>query len=115
MCACLCCVSVEKVHLSCVLSSKGDFFFNTGPPSCVQVSFTSLDVVLHSEALLSAVNFLSLALWSGTAGRETRPAAEGHMLAPKSSQYQSRFCDVVRRLPVWHWWRWSMFDPLLSS
>lgn len=55
------------------------------------MSFTSLDVILHSEALLSAINFLSLALSNGTVGRDNRPAAEDQ-LSTKSSQYQGKLC-----------------------
>lgn len=53
-----------------------------------QVSFTSMDFILHSEALLSTINFLSVALSSGNTDREIRSVAEDQMLATKSSQYQ---------------------------
>ncbi|KAM8893527.1 intermembrane lipid transfer protein VPS13C isoform 2-T2 [Spinachia spinachia] len=54
----------------------------------VNVTFTSLDLMLHTEALLSAINFLSAALSSGgTASleREIRPKMEDKATAAKSS------------------------------
>lgn len=56
----------------------------------LQVSFNSLDLILHSEALLSTLNFLSVALSSGNTDREIRPTTEDQMLATKSSQCQQK-------------------------
>lgn len=51
-----------------------------------KVTFTSLDLMLHTEALLSAINFLSVALSSDNIDREIRPKIEDKMLSTKSSQ-----------------------------
>lgn len=54
----------------------------------LQVTFTSLDVMLHTEALLSAVNFLSTSLSSSgvpSAEKDVRPKTEGKMASVKSS------------------------------
>lgn len=54
--------------------------------------FTSLDLVLHTEALLSAVNFLSVALSPDSLSspeRETRTRTEHRMVSAKSSQYNT--------------------------
>ncbi|XP_062417924.1 intermembrane lipid transfer protein VPS13C isoform X4 [Pungitius pungitius] len=54
----------------------------------INVTFTSLDLMLHTEALLSAINFLSAALSSGgTASleREIRPKTEDKAASAKSS------------------------------
>lgn len=77
----------------------------------VQVTFTSLDLILHTEALLSAISFLSAALSSGSVSsleRETRTNTEDKMMSTKSSQYNThnklkflprisvvKTCDVV--------------------
>lgn len=54
-----------------------------------QVIFTSLDLVLHTEALLSAVNFLSAALSSHDVSlpeKETRIKTEHKTVSSKSGQ-----------------------------
>uniref|UniRef100_A0AAQ4Q6C5 Vacuolar protein sorting 13 homolog C n=2 Tax=Gasterosteus aculeatus aculeatus TaxID=481459 RepID=A0AAQ4Q6C5_GASAC len=54
----------------------------------IDVTFSSLDLMLHTEALLSAINFLSAALSSGgTASleREIRPKTEDKAASAKSS------------------------------
>ncbi|KAL6113696.1 vps13c [Pungitius sinensis] len=54
----------------------------------INVTFTSLDLMLHTEALLSAINFLSAALSSGGAAslqREIRPKTEDKAASAKSS------------------------------
>lgn len=55
------------------------------------MTFTSLDVMLHTEALLSAINFLSTALSSGggvpSPEKEVRPKTEDKTVSAKSSQY----------------------------
>lgn len=54
-----------------------------------QVIFTSLDLVLHTEALLSAVNFLSAALSSHDVSlpeKETRTKTEHKTVSSKSGQ-----------------------------
>uniref|UniRef100_A0A8C4NUD4 Vacuolar protein sorting-associated protein 13C n=1 Tax=Dicentrarchus labrax TaxID=13489 RepID=A0A8C4NUD4_DICLA len=53
-----------------------------------QVTFTSLDLMLHTEALLSTINFLSAALLSGSVSspeREIRPKTEDKTVSAKSS------------------------------
>lgn len=55
----------------------------------LQVIFTSLDLVLHTEALLSAVNFLSAALSSHDVSlpeKETRARTEQRTVSSKSGQ-----------------------------
>lgn len=52
----------------------------------LKVTFTSLDLMLHTEALLSAINFLSVALSSDNIDREIRPKIEDKMVSTKSSQ-----------------------------
>lgn len=56
----------------------------------LQVTFTSLDLMLHTEALLSAINFLSTALSSGSSmpssGRDIRLKTEDRTVSAKSSQ-----------------------------
>lgn len=55
----------------------------------LQVIFTSLDLVLHTEALLSAVNFLSAAISSHDVSlpeKETRTRMEHKTVSSKSSQ-----------------------------
>uniref|UniRef100_A0A4W6CPA1 Vacuolar protein sorting 13 homolog C n=1 Tax=Lates calcarifer TaxID=8187 RepID=A0A4W6CPA1_LATCA len=56
---------IKKIAMKC-LEFKGKFHLFTDPTVCfcLQVTFTSLDVMLHTEALLSAINFLSVALSS---------------------------------------------------
>uniref|UniRef100_A0A8C3A3N4 Vacuolar protein sorting 13 homolog C n=1 Tax=Cyclopterus lumpus TaxID=8103 RepID=A0A8C3A3N4_CYCLU len=54
----------------------------------INVTFTSLDLMLHTEALLSAINFLSVALLSGSVAspeREIRPKTEEKTASAKSS------------------------------
>ncbi|MEQ2232649.1 hypothetical protein ILYODFUR_013655 [Ilyodon furcidens] len=56
----------------------------------IHVTFTSLDVMLHTEALLSAVNFLSSSLSSSSmpyAEKEVCLKTEEKMASAKSSQY----------------------------
>lgn len=56
----------------------------------LQVTFTSLDLMLHTEALLSAINFMSAALSSGSVSpveRETSLRTEDKTVSAKSSQY----------------------------
>lgn len=58
-----------------------------------QVIFTSLDLVLHTEALLSAVNFLSAALASHDVSlpeKETRTKTEHKTVSSKSGQ-----CNMI--------------------
>lgn len=65
----------DLLHLSLALS--------------LQVIFTSLDLVLHTEALLSAVNFLSAAISSHDVSlpeKETRTRMEHKTVSSKSSQ-----------------------------
>uniref|UniRef100_UPI0037E99E70 intermembrane lipid transfer protein VPS13C n=1 Tax=Semicossyphus pulcher TaxID=241346 RepID=UPI0037E99E70 len=54
----------------------------------INVTFTSLDLMLHTEALLSAMNFLSAALSSGSASspeKEIRPKTEDKTVSAKST------------------------------
>ncbi|XP_068584903.1 intermembrane lipid transfer protein VPS13C isoform X2 [Cebidichthys violaceus] len=54
----------------------------------INVTFTSLDLMLHTEALLSAINFLSAALSSGSVAspeREIRPKTEDKTVSAKST------------------------------
>lgn len=54
------------------------------------MAFTSLDLVLHTEALLSAINFLSAVLSSGSASspeRDTRTKTKDKTMLAKDSQY----------------------------
>lgn len=58
--------------------------------NCLQVAFTSLDLVLHTEALLSAINFLSAVLSSGSASSpewDTRTKTRDKTMLAKDSQY----------------------------
>lgn len=66
----------------------------------VQVTFTSLDLILHTEALLSAMNFLSTALSAGSVSsleRETKTKTEDKMMSTKPSQYNAH--DKLEFLP----------------
>uniref|UniRef100_A0A3P9AR25 Vacuolar protein sorting 13 homolog C n=1 Tax=Maylandia zebra TaxID=106582 RepID=A0A3P9AR25_9CICH len=58
-------------------------------PNFSTVTFTSLDVMLHTEALLSAINFLSTALSSGggvpSPEKEVRPKTEDKTVSAKSN------------------------------
>ncbi|XP_070763918.1 intermembrane lipid transfer protein VPS13C isoform X2 [Enoplosus armatus] len=54
----------------------------------INVTFTSLDLMLHTEALLSAINFLSAALLSSSMPspeREIRPKTEDKTVSTKST------------------------------
>ncbi|XP_078029066.1 intermembrane lipid transfer protein VPS13C isoform X7 [Epinephelus lanceolatus] len=54
----------------------------------INVTFTSLDLMLHTEALLSAMDFLSAALSSGTMAspeRDLRPKTEDKTVSTKST------------------------------
>lgn len=65
----------------------GDECFTSGSLS-LQVTFTSLDVMLHTEALLSALNFLSTALSSSSmpsSEKNLLPKAEERTASAKSS------------------------------
>ncbi|XP_029702157.1 vacuolar protein sorting-associated protein 13C isoform X2 [Takifugu rubripes] len=66
----------------------------------VNVSFNSLDLILHSEALLSTINFLSVALSSGNTDREIRPTTEDQMLATKSTTMPLPAQDNIINLKV---------------
>uniref|UniRef100_A0A4W6CNZ5 Vacuolar protein sorting 13 homolog C n=1 Tax=Lates calcarifer TaxID=8187 RepID=A0A4W6CNZ5_LATCA len=52
------------IHHICSCVGKFHLFTDPTVCFCLQVTFTSLDVMLHTEALLSAINFLSVALSS---------------------------------------------------
>lgn len=64
----------------------------------LQVTFTSLDLMLHTEALLSAINFLSAALSSGSVPspeKEIRlKTGDSRTVSAKSSQYSRRVQSV---------------------
>lgn len=56
---------------------------------CLQVTFTSLDLVLHTEALLSVISFLSVALSYGSSvspDKEVVMKNEDKMSSSKSSE-----------------------------
>lgn len=62
------------------------------------MTFTSLDLMLHTEALLSAINFLSAALLSGSVSspeKEIRlKTDDSKTLSTKSSQYNRHVLSV---------------------
>ncbi|XP_036950284.1 vacuolar protein sorting-associated protein 13C isoform X4 [Acanthopagrus latus] len=69
----------------------------------VNVTFTSLDLMLHTEALLSAINFLSAALSFGSVPspeREIRPKTEDKMVSTKSTALVSPADSEVIDLKV---------------
>ncbi|XP_050931802.1 LOW QUALITY PROTEIN: intermembrane lipid transfer protein VPS13C [Lates calcarifer] len=69
----------------------------------INVTFTSLDVMLHTEALLSAINFLSVALSSGSASsqeREIKPKTEDKTVSAKSTALVSPADSEVIDLKV---------------
>ncbi|XP_047435908.1 vacuolar protein sorting-associated protein 13C isoform X3 [Mugil cephalus] len=69
----------------------------------VNVTFTSLDLMLHTEALLSAINFLSTALSSGmvpSSGRDARLQMEGKTTSAKSTTLVSPADSDVIELKV---------------
>ncbi|XP_030582249.1 vacuolar protein sorting-associated protein 13C isoform X2 [Archocentrus centrarchus] len=70
----------------------------------INVTFTSLDVMLHTEALLSAINFLSTALSSGgsvpSPEREVRPKTEDKTVSAKSTALVSPADSEVIDLKV---------------
>uniref|UniRef100_A0A8P4GHH0 Vacuolar protein sorting-associated protein 13C n=1 Tax=Dicentrarchus labrax TaxID=13489 RepID=A0A8P4GHH0_DICLA len=67
------------------------------------VTFTSLDLMLHTEALLSTINFLSAALLSGSVSspeREIRPKTEDKTVSAKSTALVSPVDSEVIDLKV---------------
>ncbi|XP_005929273.1 vacuolar protein sorting-associated protein 13C isoform X1 [Haplochromis burtoni] len=70
----------------------------------INVTFTSLDVMLHTEALLSAINFLSTALSSGggvpSPEKEVRPKTEDKTVSAKSTALVSPVDSQVTDLKV---------------
>ncbi|XP_058486199.1 intermembrane lipid transfer protein VPS13C isoform X3 [Solea solea] len=68
----------------------------------MNVTFTSLDVMLHTEALVSAINFLSAALASDhvTMDREVRPKTEERTTSNKSTAILSPVDTEVIDLKV---------------
>ncbi|XP_076592336.1 intermembrane lipid transfer protein VPS13C isoform X4 [Chaetodon auriga] len=69
----------------------------------INVTFTSLDLMLHTEALLSAINFLSAALSSGRVSspeREIRLKTEGKTVSTKSTALVSPADSEVIDLKV---------------
>ncbi|XP_070411206.1 intermembrane lipid transfer protein VPS13C isoform X2 [Nothobranchius furzeri] len=68
----------------------------------MSVTFTTLDVVLHTEALLSAVNFLSTALSSGSAPspKEVQPKAQEKTASTRSTALVSPVDSKVVDLEV---------------
>ncbi|XP_055010645.1 LOW QUALITY PROTEIN: intermembrane lipid transfer protein VPS13C [Boleophthalmus pectinirostris] len=64
----------------------------------MNVMFTSLDLVLHTEALLSSINFLSAVMAprsSASAERETRTKAEDKTVSTKSTALVSPVDNVI--------------------
>ncbi|XP_069574520.1 intermembrane lipid transfer protein VPS13C isoform X1 [Brachyistius frenatus] len=65
----------------------------------INVTFTSLDLMLHTEALLSVINFLSTALSSGSVPspeRNVRPKMDEKTASAKSTALVSPSdCDVI--------------------
>ncbi|KAJ0001755.1 hypothetical protein NQD34_001551 [Periophthalmus magnuspinnatus] len=64
----------------------------------INVMFTSLDLVLHTEALLSSINFLSAVMaprTSPSATRETRIKAEDKTISTKSTALVSPVDNVI--------------------
>lgn len=56
------------------------------------MTFTSLNLMLHTEALLSAINFLSAALSSGnmpSIKKEVKTKTEDKTVSARSSQYNT--------------------------
>uniref|UniRef100_A0A8D2ZU04 Vacuolar protein sorting-associated protein 13C n=1 Tax=Scophthalmus maximus TaxID=52904 RepID=A0A8D2ZU04_SCOMX len=75
---------INKITMKC-LEFKGQIL--TGDTLCV--IFTSLDFLLHTEAMLSAINFLSAALTSDSrtsTDREIRPKAEDKTVSKSSHE-----------------------------
>ncbi|XP_027143245.1 vacuolar protein sorting-associated protein 13C isoform X3 [Larimichthys crocea] len=68
----------------------------------INVTFTSLDLMLHTEALLSAINFLSAALSSSSVSseREIRPKMEDKTVSAKSAGLMSSADSEVIDLKV---------------
>ncbi|XP_041804195.1 vacuolar protein sorting-associated protein 13C isoform X2 [Chelmon rostratus] len=69
----------------------------------INVTFTSLDLMLHTEALLSAINFLSAALSFGSLSspeREIRPKTEDKTMSAKSTALVSPADSEVIDLKV---------------
>ncbi|XP_070692075.1 intermembrane lipid transfer protein VPS13C [Pempheris klunzingeri] len=69
----------------------------------INVTFTSLDLMLHTEALLSAINFLSAALSSSSIPspeRDIRPKTEDKMVSAKSTALVSPADSEVIDLKV---------------
>ncbi|XP_051234052.1 intermembrane lipid transfer protein VPS13C isoform X4 [Dicentrarchus labrax] len=69
----------------------------------IKVTFTSLDLMLHTEALLSTINFLSAALLSGSVSspeREIRPKTEDKTVSAKSTALVSPVDSEVIDLKV---------------
>ena len=68
---------------------------------CLQVTFTSLDFMLHTEALLSAINFLSAALSFGSMSstkKEIKPKTEDKPVSAKSGQYSIHVTETTTNL-----------------
>ncbi|XP_073320353.1 intermembrane lipid transfer protein VPS13C isoform X2 [Pagrus major] len=69
----------------------------------INVTFTSLDLMLHTEALLSAINFLSAALSSGSVlspEREIRPKTEDKTVSTRSTALVSPADNEIIDLKV---------------
>ncbi|XP_038556520.1 vacuolar protein sorting-associated protein 13C isoform X2 [Micropterus salmoides] len=69
----------------------------------INVTFTSLDLMLHTEALLSAINFLSIALSSSSVTspeKEIRPRTEDKTVSTKSTALVSPADSEVIDLKV---------------
>uniref|UniRef100_A0A8C5AE43 Vacuolar protein sorting 13 homolog C n=1 Tax=Gadus morhua TaxID=8049 RepID=A0A8C5AE43_GADMO len=82
-----------KVH-GCYVKHKGKLPQKLHTKTSLQVTFSSLDVLLHTEALLSTMNFLSTALTSDSPPspeREPRPKAE----EPSKALSAKSNCDVI--------------------
>uniref|UniRef100_A0A8C5CSL6 Vacuolar protein sorting 13 homolog C n=1 Tax=Gadus morhua TaxID=8049 RepID=A0A8C5CSL6_GADMO len=78
----------------CYVKHKGKLPQKLHTKTSLQVTFSSLDVLLHTEALLSTMNFLSTALTSDSPPspeREPRPKAE----EPSKALSAKSNCDVI--------------------
>uniref|UniRef100_A0A3Q3JJ33 Vacuolar protein sorting 13 homolog C n=1 Tax=Monopterus albus TaxID=43700 RepID=A0A3Q3JJ33_MONAL len=98
---------IKKITMRCLE------FKSSGEPLCLisssvepgaellkvqYVTFASLDFMLHTEALLSAINFLLAALSSGSmlsSEREIKPKIEDKTVSAKSALVSSADCEVV--------------------
>uniref|UniRef100_A0A8C5FI68 Vacuolar protein sorting 13 homolog C n=1 Tax=Gadus morhua TaxID=8049 RepID=A0A8C5FI68_GADMO len=87
------CLEFTGLH-GCYVKHKGKLPQKLHTKTSLQVTFSSLDVLLHTEALLSTMNFLSTALTSDSPPspeREPRPKAE----EPSKALSAKSNCDVI--------------------